>query len=98
MIAKEVSHTSQWLCNIKGQRMSCRKSALCFNVFQVEMSWKSFNLGDVFLLDTGKTIVQWNGPKSNKQERLKVGFVRPCVCLCVLLSEKFKWKPINMPE
>lgn len=39
---------------------------------QVEMSWMSFNLGDVFLMDIGKTIVQWNGPKSNRQERLKV--------------------------
>ncbi|XP_034544371.1 advillin [Notolabrus celidotus] len=38
---------------------------------EVEMSWKSFNLGDVFLLDIGKTIVQWNGPKSNRQEKLK---------------------------
>ncbi|KAL6111617.1 avil [Pungitius sinensis] len=38
---------------------------------EVEMSWKSFNLGDVFLLDMGKTIVQWNGPKCNKQEKLK---------------------------
>ncbi|KAM6946489.1 advillin [Lycodopsis pacificus] len=38
---------------------------------EVEMSWKSFNLGDVFLLDIGKTIVQWNGPKCNKQEKMK---------------------------
>ncbi|KAM7005649.1 advillin [Tautogolabrus adspersus] len=38
---------------------------------EVEMSWKSFNLSDVFLLDIGKTIVQWNGPKSNRQEKLK---------------------------
>ncbi|XP_062255171.1 advillin [Platichthys flesus] len=38
---------------------------------EVEMSWKSFNLGDVFLLDIGKTIVQWNGPGCNKQEKLK---------------------------
>uniref|UniRef100_H2VDH5 Advillin n=2 Tax=Takifugu rubripes TaxID=31033 RepID=H2VDH5_TAKRU len=38
---------------------------------EVEMSWMSFNLGDVFLLDIGKTIFQWNGPKSNRQERLK---------------------------
>uniref|UniRef100_A0A8C9S1T3 Advillin n=1 Tax=Scleropages formosus TaxID=113540 RepID=A0A8C9S1T3_SCLFO len=37
----------------------------------VEMSWSSFNLGDVFLLDTGKAIIQWNGPDSNRQERLK---------------------------
>ncbi|KAK5912285.1 hypothetical protein CesoFtcFv8_002177 [Champsocephalus esox] len=38
---------------------------------EVEMSWTSFNLGDVFLLDIGKTIVQWNGPTCNKQEMLK---------------------------
>uniref|UniRef100_A0A8C5HXF9 Advillin-like n=1 Tax=Gouania willdenowi TaxID=441366 RepID=A0A8C5HXF9_GOUWI len=38
---------------------------------EVTMSWESFNIGDVFLLDNGKTIVQWNGPKCNKQERLK---------------------------
>ncbi|XP_062975763.1 advillin [Elgaria multicarinata webbii] len=38
---------------------------------EVEMSWDSFNNGDVFLLDLGKVIVQWNGPESNKQERMK---------------------------
>uniref|UniRef100_A0A8C4YG23 Advillin n=1 Tax=Gopherus evgoodei TaxID=1825980 RepID=A0A8C4YG23_9SAUR len=40
---------------------------------EVEMSWDSFNLGDVFLLDLGKVIIQWNGPESNTRERLKVG-------------------------
>lgn len=39
---------------------------------QVDMSWDSFNLGDVFLLDLGKVILQWNGPESNSGERLKV--------------------------
>uniref|UniRef100_A0A671N249 Advillin-like n=1 Tax=Sinocyclocheilus anshuiensis TaxID=1608454 RepID=A0A671N249_9TELE len=38
---------------------------------EVEMSWNSFDTGSVFLLDLGKTILQWNGPESNKQERLK---------------------------
>ncbi|XP_069083203.1 villin-1 isoform X1 [Pleurodeles waltl] len=38
---------------------------------EVEMSWDSFNLGDVFLLDLGKLIVQWNGPQSNRMERIK---------------------------
>lgn len=51
------------------------QSASKRNLFQVEMSWNSFNLGDVFLLDNGKTIIQWNGPKSNTQERLKVRYV-----------------------
>lgn len=46
----------------------------CLKLFQVEMNWDSFNLGDVFLLDIGKTIVQWNGPNCNKQEKLKVRF------------------------
>lgn len=39
---------------------------------QVEVSWDSFNRGDVFLLDLGKVIIQWNGPESNSRERLKV--------------------------
>lgn len=38
---------------------------------EVEMSWKSFNRGDVFLLDLGQLIVQWNGPESNRNERLR---------------------------
>ncbi|NP_001080503.1 villin 1 S homeolog [Xenopus laevis] len=38
---------------------------------EVPVEWSSFNLGDVFLLDLGKLIIQWNGPKSNKQERLR---------------------------
>lgn len=39
---------------------------------QVDMSWNSFNKGDVFLLDLGNLIIQWNGPQSNRMERLKV--------------------------
>lgn len=39
---------------------------------QVEVSWNSFNNGDIFLLDMGKAIVQWNGPQSNRREKLKV--------------------------
>ncbi|XP_038584655.1 villin-1 isoform X3 [Micropterus salmoides] len=38
---------------------------------EVEVSWNSFNNGDIFLLDMGKTIVQWNGPQSNRREKLK---------------------------
>ncbi|XP_042356291.1 advillin [Plectropomus leopardus] len=51
------------LLHVKGKKRVIAK--------EVEMSWQSFNLGDVFLLDIGKTIVQWNGPKCNKQEKLK---------------------------
>uniref|UniRef100_A0A8C2CKP8 Villin-like n=1 Tax=Cyprinus carpio TaxID=7962 RepID=A0A8C2CKP8_CYPCA len=38
---------------------------------EVEVSWSSFNLGDIFLLDLGKAVIQWNGPQSNRQEKLK---------------------------
>ncbi|XP_056289651.1 villin-1 isoform X2 [Pseudoliparis swirei] len=38
---------------------------------EVELSWNSFNNGDIFLLDMGKAIVQWNGPQSNRREKLK---------------------------
>ncbi|XP_068051650.1 villin-1 [Anomalospiza imberbis] len=38
---------------------------------EVEMGWKSFNRGDVFLLDLGQLIIQWNGPESNRNERLR---------------------------
>uniref|UniRef100_A0A665VF93 HP domain-containing protein n=1 Tax=Echeneis naucrates TaxID=173247 RepID=A0A665VF93_ECHNA len=38
---------------------------------EVEVSWNSFNNGDIFLLDVGKAIVQWNGPQSNRREKLK---------------------------
>uniref|UniRef100_A0A8K9XA66 HP domain-containing protein n=1 Tax=Oncorhynchus mykiss TaxID=8022 RepID=A0A8K9XA66_ONCMY len=57
------SYDIQRLLHVKGKK---RISAM-----EVEMSWESFNLGDVFLLDSGKTIIQWNGPESNRQERLK---------------------------
>lgn len=43
------------------------------SLLQVEMNWDSFNRGDVFLLDLGKAIIQWNGPDSNRGECLKVG-------------------------
>ncbi|XP_043939326.1 advillin-like isoform X2 [Protopterus annectens] len=38
---------------------------------EVDVSWNSFNKGDVFLLDMGKVIIQWNGHQSSRAERLK---------------------------
>ncbi|XP_048455330.1 villin-1 [Rhincodon typus] len=57
------SYDVKRLLHVKGKK----------NVYagEVEMSWNSFNTGDVFLLDLGKLIVQWNGPQSNHVERLK---------------------------
>nr|DBA19631.1 TPA: hypothetical protein GDO54_015434 [Pyxicephalus adspersus] len=38
---------------------------------EVPLDWNSFNTGDVFLVDLGKLIIQWNGPESNRMERLR---------------------------
>uniref|UniRef100_A0A8C2VLK9 Advillin n=1 Tax=Chinchilla lanigera TaxID=34839 RepID=A0A8C2VLK9_CHILA len=51
------------LLHVKGKRN--------IRAAEVEVSWDSFNRGDVFLLDLGKVIIQWNGPESNSGERLK---------------------------
>uniref|UniRef100_A0A5F8GAA5 Advillin n=1 Tax=Monodelphis domestica TaxID=13616 RepID=A0A5F8GAA5_MONDO len=51
------------LLHVKGKR---RVAAT-----EVDLTWDSFNLGDVFLLDLGRVIIQWNGPESNTGERLK---------------------------
>ncbi|XP_017502790.3 advillin isoform X4 [Manis javanica] len=51
------------LLHVKGKRN--------IRATEVEMNWDSFNRGDVFLLDLGKAIIQWNGPDSNRGECLK---------------------------
>ncbi|XP_069838358.1 villin-1 [Dendropsophus ebraccatus] len=38
---------------------------------EVPFQWSSFNTGDVFLVDLGRLIIQWNGPDSNRMERLR---------------------------
>jgi hypothetical protein len=38
---------------------------------QVELKASSLNDGDVFLLDVGLTIYQWNGATANRQEKFK---------------------------
>ncbi|XP_064166910.1 villin-1 isoform X1 [Anguilla rostrata] len=57
------AYSVQRLLHVKGKKHVVAR--------EVEMSWSSFNKGDVFLLDLGNLIVQWNGPKSNRMERLK---------------------------
>uniref|UniRef100_A0A672LQY7 Advillin-like n=1 Tax=Sinocyclocheilus grahami TaxID=75366 RepID=A0A672LQY7_SINGR len=57
------TYNIQRLLHVKGKRKVTGT--------EVEMSWNSFDTGSVFLLDLGKTLLQWNGPESNKQERLK---------------------------
>jgi gelsolin len=40
-------------------------------VQQVEISYKSLNSGDVFVLDVGKEVFQWNGKESGPMEKLQ---------------------------
>ncbi|KAF2069512.1 hypothetical protein CYY_009170 [Polysphondylium violaceum] len=55
-------------------------------VKEVDLSAKSLNSGDVFILDTGKVIYQFNGLKSSGQERTKGA------TLCRAMDEERKGK------
>ena len=47
------------------------KGSKSVRVQQVELSHRSLNAGDVFLLDQGLTIMQWNGAEANMKEKAK---------------------------
>ncbi|XP_075611880.1 villin-1 [Balearica regulorum gibbericeps] len=68
-VASGMKHVETNTYNI--QRLLHVKGKKNVTAAEVEMSWKSFNRGDVFLLDLGQLIIQWNGPESNRNERLK---------------------------
>ncbi|XP_055486658.1 villin-1-like [Leucoraja erinacea] len=68
-VASGLKHVETNAYNV--QRLLHVKGRKNVHAAEVDMSWKSFNQGDVFLLDLGKLIVQWNGPLSNHMERLK---------------------------
>nr|XP_023410602.1 villin-like protein [Loxodonta africana] len=38
---------------------------------EVELSWNSFRKDDIFLLDLGKVMIQWNGPESSISEKAR---------------------------
>ncbi|XP_060108858.1 advillin [Heteronotia binoei] len=68
-VASGMNHVETNVYNVK--RLLHVKGKRNVTATEVEVSWDSFNVGDVFLLDLGRVIVQWNGPESNKQERMK---------------------------
>jgi len=51
------------LFHVKGKRN--------VRVSQTELSHRSMNKGDVFILDAGLKLYQWNGPQANKYEKFK---------------------------
>ncbi|XP_068446201.1 scinderin like a [Clinocottus analis] len=55
-------HTKR-LLHVKGRRT--------IRALEVKICWDSFNKGDCFIIDLGKTIYHWSGSECNRYERLK---------------------------
>ncbi|XP_077159180.1 villin-like protein [Paroedura picta] len=66
-IASGFKHVETNVYNIK--RLLHVKGKKHVSATEVDLSWDSFNKGDVFLLDLGKVLIQWNGPSCNIAEK-----------------------------
>ncbi|MGH0155872.1 UNVERIFIED_CONTAM: hypothetical protein FKN15_049432 [Acipenser sinensis] len=60
---------------MNAKRLLHVKGRITIRATEVEMSWKSFNKGDCFIIDLGKNIYQWCGSECNRYERLKASEV-----------------------
>ncbi|XP_069087021.1 advillin [Pleurodeles waltl] len=68
-VASGMKHVETNIYNVK--RLLHVKGKRSVSAKEVDLNWKSFNVGDVFLLDLGNVIIQWNGPESNTTEKMK---------------------------
>jgi len=63
--------------HVKPTEYTCRllhlKGKKFVRVVQVELTSKSLNSGDTFILDDGMTVYQWQGKSSGPNERVKAG-------------------------
>ncbi|XP_044526108.1 villin-like protein isoform X2 [Gracilinanus agilis] len=66
-LASGFKHVETNMYNI--QRLLHIKGKKPVSATEVDLSWDSFNKGDVFLLDLGKVLIQWNGPEANLSEK-----------------------------
>ncbi|XP_074841267.1 villin-like protein [Carettochelys insculpta] len=66
-VASGFRHVETNMYNIR--RLLHVKGKKHVSATEVELSWDSFNKGDVFLLDLGKVLIQWNGPECNVAEK-----------------------------
>ncbi|XP_058146579.1 villin-like protein [Dasypus novemcinctus] len=58
--------------NIYGiQRLLHIRARKHVSATEVELSWNSFNKDDIFLLDLGKVMIQWNGPQASASEKAR---------------------------
>ncbi|KAM5233389.1 villin-like protein isoform 3-T3 [Hipposideros larvatus] len=68
-LASALKHVETNIYNI--QRLLRIKGRKHVSATEVELSWNSFNKDDIFLLDLGKVMIQWNGPKSSISEKAR---------------------------
>ncbi|NXQ76345.1 VILI protein, partial [Quiscalus mexicanus] len=66
-VASGFKHVETNMYNIK--RLLHVKGKKHVSATEVALSWDSFNKGDVFLLDLGKVLIQWNGPSCSIAEK-----------------------------
>uniref|UniRef100_A0A7M4E4R1 Villin like n=1 Tax=Crocodylus porosus TaxID=8502 RepID=A0A7M4E4R1_CROPO len=66
-VASGFKHVETNVYNVK--RLLQVKGKKHVSATEVDLSWDSFNKGDVFLLDLGKVLIQWNGPECNNAEK-----------------------------
>ncbi|XP_043832480.1 villin-like protein [Dromiciops gliroides] len=66
-VASGFKHLETNMYNI--QRLLHIKGKKPVSATEVDLCWDSFNKGDVFLLDLGKVLIQWNGPEANLPEK-----------------------------
>nr|XP_040145944.1 villin-like protein isoform X2 [Ictidomys tridecemlineatus] len=74
-LASDVKHVDTNMYHI--QRLLHIKARKHVSATEVELSWNSFNKGDIFLLDLGMVMIQWNGSKTSISEKSR-GLVLTC--------------------
>ncbi|XP_059795167.1 villin-like protein isoform X5 [Balaenoptera ricei] len=68
-LASALKHVETNVYNI--QRLLHIRAGKHVSASEVELSWHSFNKSDIFLLDLGKMMIQWNGPKTSTAEKAR---------------------------
>nr|XP_054103184.1 villin-like protein isoform X6 [Callithrix jacchus] len=68
-LPSDLKHVETNMFNI--QRLLHIRGRKHVSATEVELSWNSFNKGDIFLLDLGKMMIQWNGPKTSISEKAR---------------------------
>ncbi|MBW01231.1 Villin-like protein, partial [Eschrichtius robustus] len=68
-LASALKHVETNVYNI--QRLLRIRAGKHVSASEVELSWHSFNKSDIFLLDLGKMMIQWNGPKTSTAEKAR---------------------------